>query len=75
MRPDLCWISASYIHDDEEFIRLVRDLQKVFTDGGKERVVLGGRALGRDLRLRLEHVVVLDDMRSLYEFQDNLRAR
>ena len=75
MRPDLCWISVSYLYDEEEFVRLVRELQAAPDNGRKQRVILGGRALNANLRGKIEDVVVLDDMRSLHEFQGTFRGK
>ena len=71
-QPRLIFISMSYIDNEERFIREYRSFHESAASTGAA-VILGGQALGADLRSRLVFASFGDRMAHLAEFARRLR--
>lgn len=72
--PALFWLSVSFIADEQAFID---GFHRLSATAAKTRtaIVVGGRALGPEIRRRLSYSAFCDTMRHLEEFGKTLRRQ
>lgn len=66
MRPRLCWLSVSFIDDEQQFLREYTEFFRVARD--KVPVVVGGNGLSEPLRRQMEYSAFCDSLRHLEGF-------
>lgn len=67
IQPPLLWLSSSFIEDEATFIESVNTIfDHIDSRGGT--LLIGGRAIGEDLRKQIRYTVHCDDMQSLANF-------
>ncbi len=69
--PDLVWLSASFIEDEQRFCEAVNTIYAQSEQQGAV-LAIGGRELTEDLRRRIQYTVHCDDMRSFANFSRSL---
>ena len=74
LRPQLVWLSVSYVADEEAFIRGYCELYRAAERAGVP-VAIGGRALGERLRARISYTAHGDGLRHLAAFARTLHRR
>ncbi len=73
-KPEMFWLSVSFVPDESAFIA---GLNRLFEVASKlnTAVVIGGRALTTEIRTRLRYSAFCDTLRHLEEFAKTLRRR
>jgi methanogenic corrinoid protein MtbC1 len=71
-RPQLFWLSCSYIEDETEFLTGYRELYEEY--GMDVAFVVGGYALTEDLRQQMQYSAYCDNMQHLEGFALTLRT-
>jgi excisionase family DNA binding protein len=74
LRPELVWISVSYVDGEAEFIRGYRELYREAERAGVP-VAVGGRALAEPLRAKIPYTSYGDGLRHLAAFARTLHRR
>jgi excisionase family DNA binding protein len=74
VRPQLFWLSASWIPDRDEFLAAYARLQATAAGAGVP-VVVGGRALTEDIRRAMRYAAFGDTLGHLTTFVDSLGPR
>lgn len=64
LRPQLCWVSASYVESTARLREQLSKLGRVAALRGA-RVICGGRAIGEDLKREIVSVRFLTDLNQL----------
>jgi excisionase family DNA binding protein len=72
-RPRLLWLSVTYVRDDAEFVAGYRELHDTARELGTAMVV-GGQALGRELRQQMSYASFCDTVRQLDDFARAFRG-
>ncbi|MEY4180990.1 MAG: hypothetical protein RLY70_4565 [Planctomycetota bacterium] len=72
-RPRLLWLSVSHVRDDAEFLAGYRELHDTARELGTAMVV-GGQALGRELRHQMSYASFCDTVRQLDDFARAFRG-
>ena len=70
-RPKIFWMSVSHIRDDIDFVTEFAKLSQACSMAGAALVV-GGRALNRDLRQKMKYAAHCDTMQHLESFAKSL---
>jgi len=72
-RPRLLWLSVSHVRDEAEFVAGYRELHDTARELGTAMVV-GGQALGRELRQQMSYASFCDTVRQLDDFARAFRG-
>lgn len=72
-RPDLLWVSVSFIHEPESFVERFNEFASSMPNG--TTLVVGGRALTRDYRNQIENAICCDNHSQLVACVSNLKRR
>jgi excisionase family DNA binding protein len=70
-RPRLFWLSVSFVADETQFLTDYAKLYEVAAD--KTALVVGGRALGPELRTRMQYAAYCDNLQHLEAFIKTLQ--
>jgi excisionase family DNA binding protein len=73
-KPALAWLTVSYVEEKEPFLDGYRHFFAEASAVGVP-VIVGGRALGADLRTRMSYSSFGDHLRTLRAFADSIRSR
>lgn len=72
-RPQLFWLSVSYIHDRERFVQQFAELRSVAAENSTN-FVAGGYAIDQTIREKIPDVIYCDSMRELEQFAYSLHS-
>lgn len=70
-KPQLFWLSVSYIEDEEKFVTDANELFEAAHTAGAA-MAIGGQALSRELRQRIQYSVFCESFRDLERFARSL---
>lgn len=73
LRPALAWLSISYITGEDDFLSHY-DRMRDAAAGSGSQIAVGGRALGAQLRMRMEFAFFGDSMSHLACYAKSLRT-